>query len=126
MRRVLAGVACAVILGACGGDGTTTEVSAELLQSVDAVRAAAQSGDADGALAALGDLSSLVEAGRASGTISEEQADDIGGAMADVMRALPQVSEAPPVTEAPPDTVAEDEDSDDEGDGRGKKKGHGD
>ncbi len=119
MKRVLLGVVLAVALSGCGGDGASTEVSAELSEQVAAVRAAADSGDADAALAALGDLSTVVERHRASGALSDERAAEIGAAMADVMRALPQVTaEATPVTEAPPE--------DDEGEGHGKKKGHDD
>jgi ribosomal protein S20 len=85
-RRALL-VAVAIVglaLSACGGTSITAGAASELATRVQAVRAAASSGNRAGAKAALADLRAAVASLRRQGAISGDKAGAILAAASDV------------------------------------------
>ena len=136
------------VLGALGGcsDSQSTmpeAASIELRDQVEEVREAARAGDVDAARGGLAEIHTTLEALRANGQISVDQASRITAATDDVSRHLalittttvPTPATAPPPTAPPPGSPDEDseeddddddeDDEDDERGGKGPKENNG-
>lgn len=121
--------------GGCGSDPSTMSeaVAIELGEQVQQVRAAATAGDVDDARARLAEIDTAVEAHRATGEISEDDATRITAATSDVGRslALLTTSTSTPAATAPPpgrtddppvDAPNHDDEDDDDDDGDDAEK----
>lgn len=111
MRRALVGLLLATsLLTGCGAGGTTDEAPRAVLQALARVDSALAAKDWSGARSALDDLVRRTVLARRAGDLSEEHADRILAAAAELASGVPRTSAttvpSPTATAAPSPTGA--------------------
>ncbi len=105
--RLVAAVAFVAVFAACGssGSGISRGASGVLARDVDAIRAAVDAGDRNGAVAALGALDRHVAALNAAHQLSDSAARRVLGAAIDVGSELRFLTPATTTSSMPPASV---------------------